>query len=93
MTTCTAAVIQAYFTNGTLPAPGTVCQPDFGIFDADPDDVVDIYYFDIPSQSAVPTAPRDLHEAAKTMRRSNFMLRNSPMGQLPALRQYSSLLL
>ena len=28
MTICTAQAIRAYFVNGTLPEPGTVCQPD-----------------------------------------------------------------
>ncbi|GAB1312412.1 Peptidase S33, tripeptidyl-peptidase [Madurella fahalii] len=30
--TCTARVTQAYFINGTLPEPGTVCEPDVPIF-------------------------------------------------------------
>jgi hypothetical protein len=29
---CTAKVIRAYFTNGILPEPGTVCQPDVKLF-------------------------------------------------------------
>lgn len=31
--TCTARAVNAYFTQGALPAPGTVCQPDFAIFE------------------------------------------------------------
>lgn len=30
--TCTALAIRAYFQNGTLPAPDTICQPDTQIF-------------------------------------------------------------
>lgn len=26
--TCTVGHIKSYFDNGTLPSPGTVCQPD-----------------------------------------------------------------
>ncbi|KIV83824.1 hypothetical protein PV11_05815 [Exophiala sideris] len=29
---CTAEAVQAYFINGTLPAPGTICQPDVPLF-------------------------------------------------------------
>ncbi|KAL8879744.1 MAG: hypothetical protein Q9198_002705 [Flavoplaca austrocitrina] len=29
---CTAKTIRAYFVNGTLPAPGTKCEPTFGLF-------------------------------------------------------------
>lgn len=29
---CTAKAIHAYFVNGTLPAPGTVCQPSIQLF-------------------------------------------------------------
>jgi len=29
---CTAKAIQAYFNNGTLPAPGTICQPDVPLY-------------------------------------------------------------
>jgi hypothetical protein len=91
MTTCTAAAIRVYFRNGTLPAPGTVCQPDFKIFEADSADVVGTFYFDIPSQSISPGYSSDLHEAAKTIRRSDFLLRSSLMGPMPALRRRSPL--
>jgi hypothetical protein len=30
---CTAKAIRAYFQNGTLPAPDTLCDPDFVPFD------------------------------------------------------------
>ncbi|KAI5860940.1 alpha/beta-hydrolase [Durotheca rogersii] len=33
---CTAGYIRAYFQNGTLPAPGTVCEPDYYPFDTLP---------------------------------------------------------
>lgn len=29
---CTAKVIQTYLVNGTLPAPGTVCEPSVPVF-------------------------------------------------------------
>ncbi|KAL8833591.1 MAG: hypothetical protein Q9170_004174 [Blastenia crenularia] len=29
---CTAKVVRAYFTDGTLPAPNTKCEPTFGLF-------------------------------------------------------------
>lgn len=29
---CTAKAIQAYFNNGTLPAAGTICQPDVPLY-------------------------------------------------------------
>lgn len=32
MSTCTVMHIRAYFQNGELPEPGTVCEPDFGVF-------------------------------------------------------------
>jgi len=31
---CTAKYIQQYFTDGTLPKPGTICEPDLGPFDS-----------------------------------------------------------
>ncbi|KAI2463887.1 alpha/beta-hydrolase [Annulohypoxylon bovei var. microspora] len=31
--TCTAGYIRAYFQNGTLPEPGTMCEPDYHPFD------------------------------------------------------------
>ncbi|KAI1137656.1 alpha/beta-hydrolase [Hypoxylon sp. FL0543] len=31
--TCTAGYIRAYFQNGTLPKPGTTCEPDYYPFD------------------------------------------------------------
>ncbi|KAL8734982.1 MAG: hypothetical protein Q9166_001107 [cf. Caloplaca sp. 2 TL-2023] len=30
---CTAKAVRAYFVNGTLPAPGTKCEPTFGVFE------------------------------------------------------------
>ncbi|KAI0122252.1 TAP-like protein-domain-containing protein [Daldinia grandis] len=30
---CTNSIIQNYFLEGTLPAPGTVCEPNFPLFD------------------------------------------------------------
>ena len=29
---CAIKAVQDYFTNGTLPAPGTVCEQDFDVF-------------------------------------------------------------
>lgn len=29
---CTIDATRAYFENGTLPAAGTVCEPDFNVF-------------------------------------------------------------
>ncbi|KAK8039889.1 hypothetical protein PG993_008300 [Apiospora rasikravindrae] len=34
--TCSARAIRAYFQNGTLPAPDTYCDPDFGLFEDPP---------------------------------------------------------
>ncbi|KAK7979737.1 hypothetical protein PG989_012194 [Apiospora arundinis] len=34
--TCSARAIRAYFQNGTLPAPGTHCDQDFGLFEDPP---------------------------------------------------------
>lgn len=32
--TCVNSYMRAYFRNGTLPKPGTVCQPDGSLFQA-----------------------------------------------------------
>lgn len=29
---CTAKTIRSYFVNGTLPEPGTICEPDVKLF-------------------------------------------------------------
>ena len=31
---CTVKYVRQYFTDGTLPKPGTVCQTDLGLFDS-----------------------------------------------------------
>lgn len=31
--TCTARYIRAYFQNGTLPEPGTECDPNYDLFE------------------------------------------------------------
>lgn len=80
--TCTALAIHAYFANGTLPAPGTICQTDTKIFDS-------------PTNSSgwsgvnftLPTARADdqglsLHVAAQALSRSDFLTRNSVIGRM-----------
>jgi TAP-like protein len=32
---CTAKYVRQYFTDGTLPEPGTICEADLGPFDSD----------------------------------------------------------
>ena len=32
---CTTKYVRQYFTDGTLPKPGTVCETDLGPFDSD----------------------------------------------------------
>ena len=31
---CTTKYVRQYFTNGTLPKPGTICEADLGPFDS-----------------------------------------------------------
>ena len=75
MTACTAKAIRAYFVDGTLPEPGTICQPDFQIFDVDPNDVVDTFY--IETRAHDDNDATSLTEAIRALRHSNFLLRSS----------------
>ncbi|KAI1626160.1 TAP-like protein-domain-containing protein [Exophiala viscosa] len=67
---CTAEAIQAYFVNGTLPASGTVCQPDVPLFsNATWEDALDSISLDgtvpVKAKRDVPYGPssEDLLEA------------------------------
>lgn len=84
--TCTALAIRAYFENGTLPAPGTVCQPDTQIFQspgnssADGGVTVNLRSLDIQRNGESP-----LQDAARAISRSDYLARNSLLRKMRLL--------
>ncbi|GJE87210.1 alpha/beta hydrolase [Phanerochaete sordida] len=74
--TCTAEAIHAYFANGTLPAPDTLCQTDTLIFESPSNssgyDGVTI----TPLKRAVGEG-HTLKEAARMLARSDFVAKSS----------------
>ncbi|EKM51090.1 uncharacterized protein PHACADRAFT_263055 [Phanerochaete carnosa HHB-10118-sp] len=71
--TCTALAIRAYFQNGTLPAPGTVCETDTLMFQA-PNNSSGFGGVSISARDA--HVPLDLREAERVLRESTFLKKN-----------------
>ena len=76
--TCTAEAIHAYFANGTLPAPGTLCQTDTVIFE-NPSNSSAQGGVTFPKRIALDGEAETFEEAAVALRGSDFMMRNSLM--------------
>ena len=72
--TCTAKNVNAYFTNGTLPAPGTVCQPDFQIFQPG--------NFTSALRRAEPPGSYSFYEAVRGRATSDYLKKSSIMGRM-----------
>ncbi|GJE95986.1 alpha/beta hydrolase [Phanerochaete sordida] len=66
---CTAQAVAAYFANGTLPAAGTMCQPDFAIFE--PADGIS----SLLRRDANPGTGADLYGAARALAGSGLAAR------------------
>ncbi|KIP07260.1 hypothetical protein PHLGIDRAFT_428077 [Phlebiopsis gigantea 11061_1 CR5-6] len=82
--TCTALAIHAYFANGTLPAPGTVCQPDTTIFQNPANSSAEggIVNITIPNARRGEPEAYTLREAVDVATRSTFMAKYSVMGRM-----------
>lgn len=73
--TCTAEAIHAYFVNGTLPTPGTLCQTDTTIFES-PNNSSGYGGVTItPLKRSV--EDYTLREAARALAKSDFLARSS----------------
>ncbi|EKM52549.1 uncharacterized protein PHACADRAFT_126443 [Phanerochaete carnosa HHB-10118-sp] len=73
--TCTAIVIKEYFNNGTLPAPGTICQPDFQIF-APANETTSAL-----RRTTEPDAANSFYEAIRVLATSDFLARANKLGR------------
>lgn len=71
--TCTALAIRAYFQNGTLPTPGTVCETDTRMFEA-PNNSSGFGGVSISARDA--HVSLDLREAERMLRESTFLKDN-----------------
>ena len=73
--TCTALVMREYLTNLTLPEPGTICQPNAGIWDSPTNSTTNSTLLarsvDIESRE-----PLSFDEAVKAFGRSNIVRRS-----------------
>ncbi|KIP10531.1 hypothetical protein PHLGIDRAFT_101206 [Phlebiopsis gigantea 11061_1 CR5-6] len=78
---CTIEVIQAYLTNLTLPAPGTVCQPATGIWSINSTSLVG------RSMDVRTREPSPLEEAVEAFARSSVAKRNMLLA--PAVKRFS----
>ncbi|KIP05919.1 hypothetical protein PHLGIDRAFT_73444, partial [Phlebiopsis gigantea 11061_1 CR5-6] len=82
--TCTALAIHAYFANGTLPAPDTVCQPDTAIFQNPANSSAEGGFVNITIPNTRRGEPEayTLREAVDVVTRSDFLAKNSVMGRM-----------
>ncbi|KIP04825.1 hypothetical protein PHLGIDRAFT_179591 [Phlebiopsis gigantea 11061_1 CR5-6] len=82
--TCTALAIHAYFANGTLPAPGTVCQPDTTIFQNPANSSAQGagVNITIPNTRRSELGVYTLREAVDVVARSNFLVKSSVLGRM-----------